>query len=137
MNRQGSLEVNWPQAKRDRPGPFALDQTTFQNEFILKSACAYRNKFDRHSRRNCKVPAAVRLGKRGKRGEYVLLAQAADQLLGAEGGHVVGVGARAEAGVIAQLLGQGVGDAGAAAADRKSTRLNSSHLKLSRMPSSA
>ena len=59
MNRQGSLEVNWPQAKRDRPGPFALDQTTFQNEFILKSACAYRNKFDRHSRRNCKVPAAV------------------------------------------------------------------------------
>ena len=59
----------------------------------------------------------MRLGKRGKRGEYVLLAQAADQLLGAEGGHVVGVGARSEAGVIAQLLGQGVGDAGAAAAE--------------------
>ncbi|ANU42100.1 hypothetical protein ADH75_03470 [Flavonifractor plautii] len=29
MNRQGSLKVNWPQAKRDRPGPFALDQVTF------------------------------------------------------------------------------------------------------------
>ena len=28
-NRQGSLEVNWPQAKRGRPGPFAWDQSTF------------------------------------------------------------------------------------------------------------
>ena len=44
MNRQGSLEVNWPQAKRDRPGPFALDQTTFQNEFILKSGLIQRER---------------------------------------------------------------------------------------------
>ena len=33
--------------------------------------------------------------------------------------------------------GMGTGLSGGATADRKSTRLNSSHLKLSRMPSSA
>ena len=30
-NRQGCLKVNWPQAKRGRPGPFTFHQNTFQN----------------------------------------------------------------------------------------------------------
>ena len=38
---------------------------------------------------------------------------------------------------VAMLGGSGAGDATSIIRDRKSTRLNSSHLKLSRMPSSA
>ncbi|UQT49600.1 hypothetical protein M5E87_07595 [Flavonifractor plautii] len=45
MNRQGSLEVNWPQAKRDRPGPFAFYQTTFETSKSFKSSAACRKTF--------------------------------------------------------------------------------------------
>ena len=45
-NRQGCLKVNWPQAKRDRPGPFASNQTTFEHFFeVLKSPAACRKDF--------------------------------------------------------------------------------------------
>ena len=31
-NRQGFLKVNWPKAKRSRPGPFTCNQATFRSE---------------------------------------------------------------------------------------------------------
>ena len=53
-NRQGSLEVNWPQAKRDRPGPFTSNQTTFEHFFeVFKSPAACRKDFfDKLGRRD-------------------------------------------------------------------------------------
>ena len=45
-NRQGCLKVNWPQAKRDRPRPFASNQTTFEHFFeVLKNPAAWRKDF--------------------------------------------------------------------------------------------
>ena len=45
-NRQGCLKVNWPQAKRDRPGPFTSNQTTFEHFFeVFKSPAACRKDF--------------------------------------------------------------------------------------------
>lgn len=45
-NRQGCLKVNWPQAKRDRPGPFTSNQTTFEHFFeVLKNPAACRKDF--------------------------------------------------------------------------------------------
>ena len=53
-NRQGCLKVNWPQAKRDRPGPFTSNQTTFEHFFeVFKSPAACRKDFfDKLGRRD-------------------------------------------------------------------------------------
>ena len=62
-NRQGCLKVNWPQAKRDRPGPFTSNQTTFEHFFeVFKSPAACRKDFfDRLGRGGGRLwrPAAI------------------------------------------------------------------------------